>query len=106
MLDFISNCKQKIIKYKKQLFTFALIPVFMFRSSLSGFAVEVSPDAKNEWFLLPFNFFDDYSAIGTFDSTSGTYNLRGGSQNDDYLNFSVDVNSSGFFQPFYHSISI
>lgn len=70
-----------------------------FGSSLTASAA-VSPDAQNEWFLLPFNYFDDYSVIATFDPSSGTYNARGGSQNDDYLNFSVDVNSSGVFPTF------
>lgn len=79
MFDFISDCKQTIIKYKKQLFSFVLISVFMFATSLSSFAAEVSPDAKNEWFLLPFDkiYFDDSSnsqLVGSFSNSSGTYN--------------------------------
>lgn len=93
MLDFIFDFKQTIIKYKKQLLTFSLIPVFMFRSSLPGFAAEVSPDAKNEWFLLPFNQFyidipnGSYSSkyVSTFDNVNGTF-----------YNTSVQYNGSRF----------
>lgn len=99
MLNSISARWQTLKTKYKKLIPFVLTFVFCF-NPLSVSAAEVSPDAKNEWFLLPFNYFDDYSSLGVFDSTSGTYNLRGGSQNDDYLNFSVDINSSGVFPIF------
>lgn len=60
-------------------------------------AAEVSPDAVQEWYLLPFDYFDDYKVAGVFDATSGTYNAQGTGGVDSYLNFSCDVGSSGVF---------
>ena len=41
MFDFISCCKQTIIKYKKQLFSFLLTSLFIFNFSLSPLAATV-----------------------------------------------------------------
>lgn len=72
------------------LFSFSL---FCF-GSLNASALDVSPDAKNNWFLLPFNYADDFKQIGSFDSVSGTYGSVGGSFSGQYRHFSVDVDSS------------
>lgn len=68
-----------------------LCPVLFLCTSISVFAAEVSPDAVNEWFLLPFNEFGDF--VGQFDDTQGTYYATG-SGSIKYLQFEVGTTNS------------
>lgn len=79
MLDFISNCKQTIIKYKKQFFSFAFFFLFFFNFSLSGSAATtlIGDGADG---TITFNMLEQ----------SGTHLNRGGSiTKDGYL--SIDL---------------
>lgn len=66
--------------------TICLIPCFC----VNAFAAEVSPDAQNEWFLLPFNSMTVGSGYQdfTFDDVGGTYNGT--------YNGSISSSSAGF----------
>lgn len=92
MFDFISDCKQTIIKYKKQLLTVALVPVFMFRSSLSGFAL------TSNYYNTPIRWYDSEVSLqfynGSWSSTFlGSYNSDGNSY---YFNNSALSSSTQF----------
>lgn len=90
MFNFISARWQALKTKYKKFFPFLFTFIFCF-SPLSVKAAEVSPDAQNDWFLLPFNELGDI--VGTFDETQGTF-YGTGSGNTRYPQFEVGINHS------------
>ena len=74
--------------------SFLLCVIFLNLSSVKVSAAQVSPDAKSEWFLFPF---DDLNTIdGTFDIVSGNYHGSGSFSDTRYLVFTDNYNGGVF----------